>query len=70
MARDLVAEARRQGVTESHYVRDVIARALGRADAREEMAELRDEVQDLRREVAGVHRDVRQLIQRFPRRGS
>lgn len=67
MARDLAAEAQRQGVDESHLVRIVLARALGRTDARDEMVELREAVADLTQEVTSVHRDLRLLLQRLPR---
>jgi len=66
MARDLVAEAHRQGVPESHYVRDVLARALGRKDARDEMAELQEAVVGLTRELVSARRDLRSLLQRLP----
>lgn len=64
MARDLEAEADQNGINESHHVREVLARHLGRADAQGEIAELREEVAAVRRELETLRRD---LLQRFPR---
>jgi hypothetical protein len=41
MLREISAEARRRGVAEVQYVREAIARQLGRDTCRDEIAELR-----------------------------
>lgn len=68
MLSDLRREAGRRGVAEVDVLREALAREFGRAQARDELAELREVVNGLRIEVASVHDDLRLLLQRLPRR--
>jgi hypothetical protein len=67
-ALDLEREATRQGITESLYVRDHLARTVGRAERRDEIAALSADIAALRAELAEVRAELRSFRQRFPRR--
>jgi uncharacterized coiled-coil DUF342 family protein len=68
MTHDLEEEVTRQGITESMYVRDHLARALGRAERRDEIAALKAEIAAVRTELSEVRAEVRLLRERFVRR--
>lgn len=68
MIHDIEEEVTRQGITESMYVRDHLARALGRAERRDEIIALNADIAAVRTELSEVRAEVRSLRERFIRR--